>query len=361
MGVIYVTEQNSTISKEGARLLIKKDNQVLHTLHSFKIDQIIIFGKVFLTPAALSYLLTQGIDTAFMTQRGRYIGRLQPPHGKNIVLRREQFKKMEDPDFCLKTSRYIVQGKLANLRTILLRLNRTREDINLDNSILTIRRLIDKVKEAKSLDSVRGYEGRGTVIYFEGFAKGFLSKDINFQKRVRRPPTDPVNVLLSLGYTLLLNTVMASISMVGFDPYLGTLHALEYGRPSLALDLMEEWRPIIVDSLVLSIFNLKVLSRDDFAYGIKQDETEEGLGEEQLTHSEKALDTKEIPAARQIQLTDGGFRKFIAQFERKMAQKTRYHLTGDQLSYRDCIREQVRHFARYLRGEDETYIPVPLK
>jgi len=357
MSIVYLMEQNTTVSKEGGRLLIKKEGELSKTIHLFKLEQIVLFGNVFLTPAVIRHLLKEGIDTAFLTTKGKYLGRLQSALGKNILLRREQFRKMEDPEFCLKTAKAIVKGKLNNLRALLLRLNRSREDIELENQILSLRNLITKLEEVDNLESLRGYEGRGTAVYFEGFSKGFLSEDIKFAGRVRRPPTDPINALLSLGYTLLLNQLIASVSLVGFDPYFGTLHSMDYGRPSLALDLMEEWRPIIVDTLVLSVFNLKTISLSDFEVRdeiIQKEEEEIGLNEDIQSHSSQEK-------VKSVILTEVGFRKFITQFERKMNQKVQYHLTGEQLTYRDCIREQVRHFARYLKGEESQYQPIPLK
>lgn len=364
MSILYLTEQQATVSKEGGRLLIKKEGVVAHTVHLFKLEQIVLFGNIYLTPAAIRHLLREGIDTTFMSRQGRYLGRLQPALGKNIILRREQFRKMEDANFCLKTARSIVKGKLANLRTLLMRLNRERENIELDEQILALRNLITRIDESDSLDALRGYEGRGSAVYFEGFSKGFLVEELEFPGRVRRPPTDPINVLLSLGYTLLLNQVIAAVNLVGFDPYFGSLHSVDYGRPSLALDLMEEWRPIIVDTLVLSVFNLKALLPSDFEE--KRPEAPEKaiaetmVGENEEEDSPTSSDTtgKGKPA---VVLTESGFRKFIAQYERKMSQKVQYHLTGDQLSYRDCIREQVRHFARYLKGEEEEYQPMPMR
>jgi CRISPR-associated protein Cas1 len=246
-----------------------------------------------------------------------------------------------------------------------MRLNRQRENLELDDEVLSIRNLIPKVDEASSLDTLRGYEGRGSAIYFEGFSKGFLAEDLEFPGRVRRPPTDPINALLSLGYTLLLNQVIAAVSLVGFDPYFGSLHTVDYGRPSLALDLMEEWRPIIVDTLVLSVFNLKALTPSDFEERMPlsaekesvKTEGDESERDEELRESSGSMG-KDRSA---ILLTESGFRKFITQYERKMGQKVQYHLTGDQLTYRDCIREQVRHFARYLRGEEKEYQPMPLR
>lgn len=186
-------------------------------------------------------------------------------------------------------------------------------------------------------------------------------RGVKFSRRVRRPPTDPVNALLSLGYTLLFNTVTGAVNLVGFDPYLGCLHTVEYGRPSLPLDLMEEWRPVIVDTLVLSVFNTKAITLDDFVFGPQAGE-EDGQGEDPLEEPREENES-EAPsaAALPVKLTDAGFRKFLAQFERKMGEKVRFHLTDQHFSYRDCIREQVRHFARVVRGEESEYQPMPWK
>ncbi|MBW2308574.1 MAG: CRISPR-associated endonuclease Cas1, partial [Deltaproteobacteria bacterium] len=228
MTVAYVLEQNASVNREGERLLIKKDGKMLHALHLFKLDQLVLFGNVFLTPAAVSHLLRLGVDTVFMSRMGHYRGRLQPAFSKNITLRCEQFKKMSQETFCLKTAQAIVAGKLANMRTVLLRLNRNREGLRLEDHILSLKQLALKTAEAESLDSVRGFEGRGAVLHFEGLSRGFLAEGVEFKKRVRRPPTDPVNALLSLGYTLLFNTVMAGVSLVGLDPFLGCLHTVDY-------------------------------------------------------------------------------------------------------------------------------------
>nr|HID58696.1 CRISPR-associated endonuclease Cas1 [Desulfobacterales bacterium] len=333
MTVAYVLEQGSSIKLEGERLIVQKGKSVLHALHLFKLDQLVVFGNVSITPPAIKRLLSDKIDTVFMSRNGHYQGRLQPPWSKNITLRCEQFEKLRNEEFCLKAATEIVRGKVGNMRAILLRLNRNREDLELDDHVLQLKLLMKKIAGAESIDSVRGFEGRASALYFDGFSRGFIAEGVHFEKRMRRPPKDPVNALLSLGYMLLFNVVMSAVSLVGFDPYLGSLHALDYGRPSLVLDLMEEWRSVIVDSLVLGVFNLKSLTLDDFTRG------------------------QDLP----VKLTDTGFRKFIIQFERKLNQKITHHLTGQQLSYRDCIREQVRHFARVIRGEEDRYQPMILR
>jgi CRISPR-associated protein Cas1 len=233
----------------------------------------------------------------------------------------------------------------------------------LEDQILSLKQVLKKIPDSENLDVLRGYEGHSAVLYFGGLAQGIIGEKFQFHKRVRRPPTDPVNALLSLGYSLLFNTVMAAVSMVGFDPYLGCLHAVDYGRPSLALDLMEEWRPIIVDLLVLSVLNLKILAPDDFILGkIASEDLEDDTTLDPLEETEREpLQDEPGKNALPVQLTDSGFKKFITQFERKMAEKINYPLTDQQFSYRDSIREQVRHFARYVRGEEEQYQPIQLK
>jgi CRISPR-associated protein Cas1 len=355
MTVAYILEQGAYLVKEGERILVKKEKNVLHTLHAFKLEQIVLFGNVSITPPVISYLLKLGIDTVFMSKNGRYKGRLQGPYSKNINLRQIQFKKLSEPDFCFNTARYIVKGKIRNMRALLLRINRTKDHASLEDHIFTLKRMLDKLDSAKDIDEIRGIEGKASAIYFDGFSKGFISKTINFTKRIRRPPTDPVNSLLSLGYTFLFNELMGAVSMVGLDPYLGALHTLEYGKPSLPLDLMEEWRPVVIDTLILSIFNMNILSELDFRVAqsdqVLQEEDDESLEPIFLQTS------KPLP----VKLTAQGLKKFIAQYERKIRQKIKYHITNVNLTYRDCIREQIRHFVRYLKGDDPEYVPLPLR
>ncbi|RLB12430.1 MAG: CRISPR-associated endonuclease Cas1 [Deltaproteobacteria bacterium] len=348
MAVVYIMEQGAYLVKEGERILVKKEKSILHTLHAFKLEQIVIFGNVSITPAAISYLLRLGIDTVFMSKNGRYKGRLQGPYSKNIGLRQKQFERFADPEFCLDIARSIVNGKINNMRVLILRLNRTKnsKDLELEDHIFQLKKLKQRLKEAKDVDEIRGIEGRASALYFEGFSKGFVSHTIEFTKRVRRPPTDPVNAILSLGYTFLFNEVLGAISMIGLDPYLGALHAIEYGRASLALDLMEEWRPVLIDTLVLSMFNLKAIGMQDFT-----------IFKDHIKESDLSEDMPDLP----VRLTNDGMRKFIIQFERKMKQKIRHHLTGTHLSYRDCIREQIRHFARHIKGDDPAYQPITFR
>ncbi len=355
------TGTRTSLHREGDRLVAKKDGRSLQALHLFKLDQLVLFGSVFLTPAALSTLLDRNIDTVFMTASGRYRGRLQPPFSKNISLRRDQFGRLGDERFGLEIARSIVSGKLANARTMLLRLNRSRQELDLDNAVLSLKQLSGRASEAEDMDILRAWKD-GRPFFISKGSRRVPGRRVTFRRRVRRPPTDPVNALLSLGYTFLFNAVMASVSAVGFDPYLGCLHCVEYGRPSLALDLMEEWRPVLVDSLVLSVFNLGILTLDDFVtVQASEQDVEEAEGADPLEDPMEDDADRTSKPRLPVRLTDSGFRKFITQWERKINERIRFHLTGRQLDYRGCIEEQVRHLARVVRGEEDRYRPMPWK
>lgn len=349
MATVYLTEQGSILHKKGELFLVKKEKEILRTLHGFKIDQIIIFGNVQLTSQAIASIFSQGIDTVFMSIHGKYRGRLQSQDTKNIVLRREQFRRMDDEKFVLKAAKMIVSGKLQNLRTMLRRINREVQNPMMEELVLNIRKLRERVEKADNLNSARGCEGKASAMYYQGLKYGFR-KDLKFEKRTRRPPLDPVNALLSLGYTLLGNSIETAINMVGLDPYLGSLHVVDYGRPSLTLDLMEEFRAIIVDSLVLSLVNRKQITMEDFII-------RKTIPVKDYEDMDEKIPQEDYP----VLLTSGGMAKFISQYERKISQKLIYPPNGHRITYRNCFEQQVRAFVRFLKGEEEVYQPLLLR
>ncbi len=344
MSILYLLDSDISVHKEGKRLIIKKKKKAIQQIHIFKLSQVIVIGYITLTNHVIRTLLSEGIDTVFMTKKGKYLGRLQSPKSKNIFLRKIQFQQFDNSSFILKTAKAIVSGKLRNQRALLQRIQRSsKRDLGFSKVIAELKRLVDKCKFAKDLDELRGYEGIAAAMYFPAWGKGLKVENIKFSNRNRRPPKDPVNALLSLGYTLLLNNVISILELVGLDPYIGTLHTLEYGRPSLALDLMEEWRPILIDSLVLSVFNLGVISIDDFTKNVQEED-------DNISDSIGA-----------VYLKDCGWRKYITQFERKMSTEITFHLTKQRMTYRNAIEQQIRHFVKYIKGETSEYISTPFK
>jgi len=333
MSTLYVTQQGAVISKESERLKVTLEKELLLDVPLRKISQVVIFGRVLVTPPAVSVLLDQGIDLCYLTQHGKYLGRLQPEWSKNAPLRVEQYKAMLDPARGLALARGFVLGKLANLRMTLVRKGPSNAKTERRKAVWQIKAAMKGARQAATLDEVRGREGEGSAAYFAVFRHLLLSDEFTFTTRARRPPPDPVNALLSFGYTLLLNDVCAAVNVVGFDPYIGYLHALEYGRPSLPLDLMEEFRPMVVDTMVTACINQHLLTRADFH------ETEEGAW----------------------RLTDAGRRTFLQQYEARRQTTIVHPYLRQAMTYQQSFEQQARLLAKTLQGEVDGYPPLIMK
>ena len=384
--IVYVTTQGARIIKEGKHLLVKKGNTTYHTLFTYKLDQLLLFGNVEITHSAMNQLMRNNIDTVFLTQDGRYLGRLAPLESKNVFLHKRQYHLLDDPVFGLRLVRSIVAGKLSNMATLLMRIKRSRKKPMAGNLAKQIQHLIPKLSQADNIDSVRGYEGRGSAIFFEGFRYGFV-EDMGFSKRVRRPPTDPVNSVLSLLYTFLMNRVYAAVRIAGLDPYPGFLHSPDYGRYSVVLDLMEEFRTIIADTLTLSLFNLKILQPEDFivqkpspaasdkpANPNPPDVTADPIGlisinntdSEHFDFPEQRMDeatasSGETSGKHPVRLQPDAFKQVIEAFEKKLTTTFYYPLAERQLTYGDALIFQAGQYRKVIEGKVEIYQPVLLK
>jgi CRISPR-associated protein Cas1 len=384
--IVYVKTQGARIVKEGRHLLVKKGDGVYHTLFTYKLDQLLLFGNIEITPSAMNQLMRNNIDTVFLTRYGRYLGRLQPPESKNVFLHKKQYLLLDNSLFGLRMARSIVAGKLSNMATLLLRIKRTRKQSYAGTLADRIRDLLSKLAAAENIDSIRGYEGRGSAIFFEGLRYGFISPH-NFNKRVRRPPTDPVNSVLSLLYTFLMNRVYAAVRIAGLDPYPGFLHAIDYGRYSLALDLMEEFRSIIADTLTLSLFNLQILQKEDFyiekpvegssvaadplkSGDVTRDpiglismdgdaETEFDLPEQRVEASAEAAPV--VTGKYPVKLEAAAFRRVIEAFEKKLTTSFYHPLAERRLTYGEALIFQAGHYRKVIEGEADVYQPVLLK
>lgn len=263
MSTLYLLEQGAKLEKESKRLLVRKDDNVLLEVPEFKIKRVFIFGNVQITTQAMKFLLESGIETSLFTIHGRLVGRLSPVQSKNVFLRMAQFEKAKDKEFRLGLARTIVEGKVKNARVLLQRYGRNHPEVDLENSGRDLSRCLEELSRKIQVSSMIGVEGRASAIYFKAFGRLFR-RQLKFKVRRRRPPTDPINSLLSLGYSLITNEMFSITTGIGFDPYVGFLHGIEYGRPSLALDLIEEFRHTVIDRLTLELINKEILKEDDF-------------------------------------------------------------------------------------------------
>lgn len=353
MAVVYITSQGGVLYKEGKTLVVKNRDGGTHTIFPFQVEQIYIIGNINITTPALKFILINNIDTVFLSFNGEFLGRLEGKLSKNIYLRQKQFKKLENSDFILKTAKMIAKGKIYNQIMVLKRILKKRKEKTLKNLIKAMEEIYQKIENVQTLNSLRGHEGKAGALYFNGYKYGFNSSKIYFAKRVKRPPTDPVNAILSLLYTFLMNRVFGAVSASGLDPYLGTLHSVDYGRPSLVLDLMEEFRPIIADTLTLALFNLKIIDTDDFIIKTEIDDTDIEIIDE-----DENLDTIPEVASRVVYLKEKSLKVVISQFEKKLDTEFYYEPLKKRISYKRAILEQAKNFALYIREERLEYKPV---
>ena len=328
MATLYVTEQGARVEKEHLRLLVTREDEVLLAVPLARVSHVVLVGQVGITTPALLALLQAGVGLSLVSRAGRLVGRLEAPAGKNIALRHAQYRQAMDGARCLAVSRAIVAGKLANCRAIARRRARGWPD-GAAEQIGRINAALDRVESAPDLAALRGIEGEGTRSYFAVWRRA-LQPGVPFGKRSRRPPADPANALLSLGYTLLAANLMAACEVAGLDPYDGFYHADRYGRPALALDLMEEFRPVIVDSLVLNLVNREMLSAEDFEEG-----TDGG-----------------------VYLRQAGLRTFSRQYTSRLNAQVLHPETGRRLTYQKWFEVQAMAMRRVIEGALPDYRPM---
>ncbi|MFK8186280.1 MAG: type I-D CRISPR-associated endonuclease Cas1d [Phormidesmis sp.] len=333
MGTVYISTPDAFIGKTDERLKVRAQKETLLDVPMIKVDGVVVLGRATVSPAAITELLERKIPLSFMTRTGRFLGRLEPELNKNIFIRAAQWQAAGDTPKASHAVQAFVRGKLKNYRSLLLRAQ--REGISeLLPGIERVEQAIRPIAQTAIIDALRGLEGAGSAAYFTHFRHLIRNSDFTFTKRVRRPPTDPINALLSFGYSLLAHDIQGAVNVVGFDPYLGYLHTQRYGRPSLALDLMEEFRPLVVDAMVLSAINRNALNLDDFV-------------------SE--------PLSGAVALTDEGRKTFLRLYEVKKQSKFKHPVLGRQCTYQEAFEIQARLLGKYLMDETEQYPPLVLK
>lgn len=345
MAVLYVTEQGAVVHRQGRRLVVRKLGHVLEWVHTFRLEQLVLFGNVQLTAQAIAFLLQEGIDTVFMGTGGKYRGRLVSGDGKNVALRQTQFRRAEDTAFQLDLARRFVRGKLQNSCALLRRHQRRVRRPEVESALHRVRHSLAKLDSSATLDEVRGREGAGAAAYFAAFPQLIAQEGFPFGGRTRRPPRDAVNALLSFGYTMLLGTVTTAVQVVGLDPFLGSLHTPENGKPSMVLDLMEEFRPLLVDAGVLRVINRRQMLPEDFLYQEDVELPPEIAGDEPPPR-------EEYP----VLMRPESIRKWILAYEQSLRQRLLYPPLSAQLTYRQIVLEQARLLARHIQG-DKTYEP----
>ena len=323
---LYVQEQGAMVGKKGEELEIRSKSSVIATAKLFETSSLALFGNVQVTTQAIHELCIRGIPICYFSFGGWFYGITNGMIHKNIMLRQRQYKVAADEQQSLTIARRIISGKIRNSRTLL----RRNCEISPNAALEELARLAESAMLSDSIDELFGIEGAAGRVYFSHFSEMIkVDRDemgFEFFFRNRRPPRDPVNALLSFTYALLTSTVATVLLSVGFDPYLGFFHQPRYGRPSLALDLMEEFRPLIADSAVISLINNGEITVDDV-----------------------------IRRAGAVALAPDARKKVMRAYERRLETQITHPLFGYSISYRRILEVQTRLLGRTLTGEIEEY------
>ena len=343
MDAVYVLEPGSYLRREGETLKVVKGKTVIDQVPATGLKRLTLIGYVSLSGGVLDFLIANRVETVFMTPTGRFRARLALDEHRHVALRKAQYLLLSENEFALKTAKTMVAGKLENMTRFLLLRARQYGDEKLGNAAVKLRATVTHAGEAGDLDALRGLEGLGSRTYFQVFTALILNESFSFTGRNRRPPLDPVNALLSFVYTMLTNEVLSAIKACGLDPYLGALHEVSYGRPSLACDLVEEYRSFLGDRLVLGLINKKVIRPDDFVYRKKP--------------PSNFVDEEEMKAKRPVEMKPAISRAFISAYEEMMKRSLNYPPLEKKITYRWLILQQVRSFARYLEDPQRSYRP----
>lgn len=338
MATLYLVQQGMTLRKEQGRFVVEPPNrkatdkanssavgEVAVEIPILEVERILVLGNVQITTAAISVCLQEQIPVVFLTQLGHYKGHLLSADFCDLSVQAAQYGRRKDSEFQLAVARQIVAGKITNSKRLLLKFDRKRQVSGMMAKIKRLDQWIRAANNAADKNTVRGYEGAAARLYFQGLSQLIVNSDFTFDKRSRRPPTDPFNSLLSFGYSLLFNNVMSLILVEGLNPYLGNLHGSDRKQPHLAMDLVEEFRSPVVDSLVLWLANKKTIKITDFTWPNDQG----GV----------YLDS----AARRV---------FLKHFENRISEPVSHPAVQSKVTYRRAIQLQVQAYKRCLISAD---------
>ena len=327
---LYVQAREAKLAKSGETLVVSVDDTRLATARLAETSQVVLLGNVRITTPCLHELMWRGIPVTWHSFGGWFYGHTTNNGHKNVELRTAQYRASFEAATCLRFAKGLVAAKIQNCRT-LLRRNWKRAESS-QPVLVDLKSDVHRAARAQSLPELLGIEGAAAARYFRAF-DAMLAKDgcggtprFDFQTRNRRPPTDPVNALLSFAYSLLVRTWTVTLAAVGFDAFRGLYHQPRYGRPALALDLMEPFRPLVADSVVVQAINNGEIRPEDF-----------------------------VRAAGAVNLSASGRRRYIATYERRLGHEIVHPLFGYRVSYRRLMEMQARLFGRFLLGELPEY------
>lgn len=333
--VIYVQTQGAWLHKDGENLVMKVENNTVARVPIHKLQGLVCFGQVSLSPFLMEHCAQNAITITLLNQYGRFLSRVEGAVSGNVFLRRSQYRLADQTATALPLAKQFMLGKLYNQRSVIRRYLRDYSE-KLDSQTLAdltfaekrLTRCLQQVPDSTEIDHLMGREGEAGAVYFDVFQHLIRQPDIQFNKRERRPPKDPVNSLLSFCYTLMTHDCRSALETTGLDPQFGFFHQLRAGRPSLALDMVEEFRPM-VDRFVLSLINKRQIQPKDF----------------------------EVLANQAMILKDEPRRTLLAAWQDRKQEKILHPWFEEQIPIGLLPWLQAQILARHLRGDCDTYVP----
>lgn len=335
LNTLYVTTQGAYLSKEGETVLVSVEGEKRLQVPVHTLGGIVCFGRVMCSPFLMGFCAENNVGLSFLTEYGRFLARVQGPVSGNVLLRREQYRRADAPEFSATMARYFLTGKIANARTVLQRALRDHgEKIaqpEVERTVALLGSALRRLETTDSLDALRGIEGETAHLYFSVFDHLITGQKDGFcfEGRNRRPPLDNVNCLLSFLYTLLMHDVRSALEGVGLDPAVGFLHRDRPGRPGLALDMMEEFRPFLADRLVLSLINLGQVNAKGFS------KAETGA----------------------VTMTDDTRKEVLMAYQKRKQDEILHPFLGEKVAVGILFHVQALLLARFLRGDLDGYPP----
>lgn len=336
LNTLFVTTQDTWLAKDGECVELRLDGKPLGKIPLHTLQSIVCFGRVSCSQYLLEHCARLGVSVTWLTENGRFMAAMRGPTTGNVLLRRAQYRLADSPEASARLARFFIIGKVANCRTVLLRQARNAAESGLGEAAEKLGGILRRLSHPHDLETVRGMEGDAAHGYFGAFpllVKREYREEMRFAGRSRKPPRDEVNCLLSFFYTLLANDVRSALEAVGLDPGVGFLHRERPGRPSLALDLMEEFRPYLADRLSLTLINRRQITGADFL------RTEVGG----------------------VVLKDRARREVLVAWQERKREEVEHPFLKERMSVGMLCHMQARLLARYIRGDMDAYPPFAMR
>lgn len=338
LNTLYITSDDAYVRKERETFVVEVNNEKVFQAPIHSIENIVCFGFKPLTPQLMAFCAENNVGVSYLLENGKFLARVQGAQQGNVLLRRAQYAIADNETESLKIARPIIAAKVANFRNLLMRHQRNHPDDSPDSlassASLLGNRLID-IQKSETLDGLRGYEGECASVYFGVLSALITSQrdDFTFTQRSKRPPLDPPNALLSFLYAILANDVRSALETTGLDPQVGFLHQMRPGRPSLALDLMEEFRAYLGDRVMLNLINLRQVERKDF----------------------------EIRESGEVRMSDDARKTLLTAYQKRKQEEVTHPFLGEKMTVGLLPHIQAQLLARYIRGDISEYPPFYMK